>query len=104
MDIWLIILGMALVTFLPRVLPLVALRAEDLPPSLQKGLRYVPIAVLSAIVAASYLPSEDWLRFTLDERLLAGLIAIGVAWYSKSTLLTISFGMLALLLLGQVWP
>jgi len=100
MRIWLIIFGMAAVTYLPRMLPLTFIKEEALPRWARRGLNYVPLAVLSAIVGPAFLPSETFLHFVIDERLLAGVVAIGVAWLSKSTLLTILAGMLVLVALG----
>ena len=50
-EILALVLGCALVTALPRVLPLVALSRLQLPPWLTDWLRYVPIAVLAALLA-----------------------------------------------------
>ncbi len=50
-EILALVLGCALVTALPRVLPLVALSRLELPPWLADWLRYVPIAVLAALLA-----------------------------------------------------
>jgi branched-subunit amino acid transport protein len=101
MSIWLIILGMLLVTYLPRLLPLTVLREEVLPNWARQGLYYVPIAVLSAIAAIGFLPGEGWLRYTVDARLLAGVAAIGLAWWTRNAILTIAGGMGVLLLLQQ---
>ena len=99
MTIWLIIIGMAIVTYGPRVLPLTVLNEEALPYWLRRGLVYVPIAVLSAISVPSFLPHEEWGHFTLDGHLIAGVVGIAVAWYSKNTIITIVAGMVVLLLL-----
>jgi branched-subunit amino acid transport protein len=100
MNIWLIILGMALVTYGVRFLPLTVIDENALPRWARRGLTYVPIAVLSAIIAPEYVPSEDWFQYILDERLVAGIVAIGVAWFTRSTILTIIVGMVILIALG----
>ena len=46
-----LVLACALVTAVPRVLPLVALSRMQLPGWLLDWLRYVPVAVLSALLA-----------------------------------------------------
>src|SRR5207245_3037398 len=55
-EILALVLGCALVTAVPRVLPLVALSRLQLPPWLADWLRYVPLAVLAALLAIE-LPS-----------------------------------------------
>ena len=44
------LLGMGLVTYLPRLLPAWFLRGRELPPFLVAWLRYVPVAVLAALL------------------------------------------------------
>ncbi len=99
MTLWLTILGMAMVTFGVRVLPLTIFNAETLPVWMKRGLRYVPIAVLSAIVTPEYLPNNGWFDYTVDTHLVAGAAAIGVAWFTRSTILTLGVGMTLLIAL-----
>lgn len=100
MNIWLIIFGMAVVTYSIRFLPLTVIKAESLPFWAQRGLNYVPIAVLSAIIGPALLPSEEWFKFTLDAHFLAGIAAIAAAWWTRSTLITLAVGMAVLIALG----
>jgi len=99
MTIWFIILGMAAVTYIPRVMPLIALNEESLPLWARRGLSYVPIAVLSAVIAPEFLPSEDYGQFVVDGRLLAGIVAVAVAWKTHNTALTVILGIIALVIL-----
>jgi len=52
-----LVLACAAVTAVPRVLPLVALSRLALPRWLLEWLRYVPVAVLSALLAIELLSS-----------------------------------------------
>ena len=47
----LLILGMALVTYIPRVAPLLLLSSRQLNPHLMRWLEMVPPAVLAALLA-----------------------------------------------------
>jgi branched-subunit amino acid transport protein len=59
--------------------------------------------VLSAITAPELFLHEGTLDASpANPRLLAGLIAILVAWFSRNTLVTIVAGMLALFLLQWI--
>jgi len=95
--VWSIILTLALVTFVTRLSFLGLLAHVHLPNLLRRTLAYVPPAILAAIiapqvfpVAATGLPMLDW------PRLVAALIAFAVAFRTRSTLATVSIGMLAL--------
>jgi branched-subunit amino acid transport protein len=45
-----IIVGMGLVTYLPRMLPFVLFKGKELPPFIQGVLRNVPYATLGALI------------------------------------------------------
>ena len=54
-TIFLTIIGMAVVTYLPRVIPLLALTGRRLPDVVISWLGYVPPAVLAALLLPSLL-------------------------------------------------
>jgi branched-subunit amino acid transport protein len=89
MSLWPALLGMALVTFALRASFLVLPPGVETPALLKRALRYVPAAVLTAIWAPEVFGAAD-------ERLLAGVVAIAVAWRWRSTFATIVAGLLAL--------
>ena len=75
----------------------------ELPETVRRALHYVPPAVLSAIIFPELFLPSGTLDLSLENtRLLAGLIAILVAWFTRNTLITILAGMLALFLLKLV--
>lgn len=100
MSIWIIIFGMALVTYLPRLIPLTTVDEALLPEWIKRSLHYVPIVVLSAIVGRGILPSEEWLHYRVDGHLVAGMVAIGIAWFTRNTILTVVVGVGILLFLN----
>ena len=100
MSIWLVMILGGLITFLIRFSLIYLFGKFKIPETMQKALRYVPPAVLSAIIFPELFLQEGTLHLGLDNtRLLAGLIAILVAWFSRNTLITIIAGMIALFLL-----
>jgi len=100
MNIWLVLLLGGLITFGMRFSLIYLFGRFNVPEELQKALHYVPPAVLSAIIFPELFIRNDIVDLSLDNhRLLAGLIAILTAWFTKSILITILAGMLALLFL-----
>lgn len=86
-----------LVTFLIR-LSFIAF-GHRLPddPRLTAVLRYVPPAILGALIAPEIFISGGHLNLALDNpRLGAALVALFVAWRTRSVLATITAGMIAL--------
>ena len=100
MNIWLSMLLGGLITFGMRFSLIYLFGRFQVPETMRKALHYVPPAVLSAIIFPELFIHEGVLNLALDNtRLLAGLIAVVVAWFSRNTLVTIIAGMIALLLL-----
>jgi branched-subunit amino acid transport protein len=93
-----IIVGMALVTISIRY-PLMALLGKlSLPEPIFRALKYVPPAVLTAIIVPAMLFKNDALVISYtNDYLIAGIISVVVAWRSKNLLLTIVVGMASLL-------
>ena len=50
MSTFFLVAGMALVTYIPRLLPFVALRSETLPPFARRFLSLLPVAALGALI------------------------------------------------------
>ncbi|MBK8783937.1 MAG: AzlD domain-containing protein [Anaerolineales bacterium] len=100
MNIWLVMLIGGLITFGMRFSLIYLFGRFEIPETMRRALHYVPPAVLSAIIVPELLFRNNVLDLSLDNtRLLAGVIAILAAWFSKNTLVTILVGMAALLIL-----
>lgn len=101
--ILLLILGMALVTYLPRMLPLVALSHVKLPTLVLKWLGYVPVSVLAALLAKELLISDAGLALPPEHpQLLAAVPAFLVAATTRSLMGTVVAGIAAMALLRLV--
>jgi len=100
MNIWLVMLLGGLITFLIRFSFIYLFGRFEIPETIRRSLHYVPPAVLSAIIFPELFLRDGTLNVSLENtRLLAGLVAILVAWFTKNTLITIIAGMVALFLL-----
>lgn len=90
----LLIAGMALVTFLIRYPALAILGRISLPPALVRALRYVPVAVLTAIIMPLMLmPDGEPALEPSNAFLAAGIASALISWRTKNLLLTIVLGM-----------
>ena len=103
-NVLLISLGMAVVTFLPRFLPMYILTRMEIPKLVIDWLRYVPVAVLAALIVPGILTSERQIFLSLgNSYLVAAIPAFLVAWRTKSMMLTVTAGM-AMVLVLQLLP
>ncbi len=96
MNIWLVMLGMMLVTYGMRVLPLVAVRVKP-SPAFEQLLSYVPPAVFAALIVPEFIIPHGKLEF--GPALFAGAIGVLVAWRTQNMALTILAGIGAFVLL-----
>lgn len=67
-----LIIGMMLVTYIPRLIPLITLSKKPLPPKIRRLLTYIPYTALSALIVRGILQATDG-------RYLITSIGIGVA-------------------------
>lgn len=70
----------------------------SLPAWLHRAMRFVPAAVLSALIFPALLIQNGELSLSVEnDRLLAGIVAMIIAWRTKNLLATIAAG------LGVFW-
>ncbi len=99
MTIWLTILAVGAINYVARLSFIVFFARRDMPALLDRALKHVPAAMLTAIVVpAVVFVVPGVLRLDpANAKLIAALAALAVAAWSRSTTLTITVGM------GVLW-
>ncbi len=93
--IFLTILGMALVTYVPRLLPVWLLSSRSLPPLVIAWLRYVPVAVLAAMLFPAIVIRDSQVDLGLSNLFLwAAFPTFLVAWKKRSLFGSVIVGMI----------
>ena len=77
-------------------------RIEAVPDRVTNALRFVPPAVFAALAVPAIVAPEGAVAVVGNGRLLAAVVAAGVAWYVDDILATIAAGMAAFWLLRFV--
>lgn len=99
-TIWTIFVAAAIATYALRLSFILLLdRVEEVPPQVVGVLRFVPAAVLAALVvpAIVVMMIEPTVGIDVDPaKAVAGVIAAFVAWRTENVLATIGIGMIAL--------
>jgi branched-subunit amino acid transport protein len=99
-QIWLTLIIAGTLTYLTRLSFIALLDRWQLPPIVLRALRFVPPAVLSAIIFPELFIRSGIMDVSLNNfRLIAGVIAALVGWRTRNIFLTIAAGMAALYLL-----
>ncbi|MGE5553470.1 MAG: AzlD domain-containing protein [Betaproteobacteria bacterium] len=102
---WLILIaGMALVTYGPRVAPLLFLHQRKLPEPVLRWLSFIPVAILAALLAPSLVVMNGRLALSRENLyLLAALPTFLVAFFHRRSLfLTALVGMASLVVLRRL--
>ncbi|WP_042457044.1 AzlD domain-containing protein [Neobacillus dielmonensis] len=99
-GILIIIIGTALVTFLPRVLPLMVLSRFELPEWGTRWLSFVPISVMAALVGQEIFMNDGELSLSFRNLdLIAAIPTFLVAVKTRSLLATVLCGIISMMLL-----
>ena len=94
LTLWLTIVGTGAVTFTLRLSFIALAGRMEIPLLLGRALRFVPAAVLTAVVIPLLFYTNGALEVSLgNERLLAGVVAALIAWRTRSVLFTLGGGM-----------
>ena len=96
--IWFLMIVTGFFTFGTRFVMLTGIFGKKLPVWLIEALRFVPIAVLTAIIVPAVLidPANQQIAVTDTHRLLAAFIAIAVALITRQVITTIGAGLATL--------
>ncbi len=89
--IWLIV-GLAVVTYIPRMIPLVFFNSDKIPPVIQNVLKNVPFAILGALIFPGILTINDDMMFGV----IGAVAAIVAAYLGANLIVVVMFAVAAL--------
>jgi branched-subunit amino acid transport protein len=95
-QVWLV-LGMAAVTYIPRMLPFFLLEKIRLSPFWKRFLRFIPFSALGALIFPEILFSVG--KGKMIEALLATLLCAGLAWFRVNVVIVVLAGITAVYLM-----
>ena len=99
---FLIIAGMAIVTFATRFASVAILGQKKMPPGLERWLRHIPTGILAALIVPTLLLPKGYIDISFDNHyLVAGLVAAAAAWKSRNMVATLILGMGTMFLLRR---
>lgn len=97
-EIFLIIMGMAVVTFCTRFTSVVLFRQMGVPVWFERWMKHVPTGILTALVMPALLLPQGYLDVSMHNHyLLAGLVATVATCLFHNAIATMSLGLVAML-------
>jgi len=101
-DVLVGITGMALATFFTRFACLALFRRGGVPAWLERWLKHMPTAILTALIVPSLLLPGGTLDISMGNHyLLAGCVAGVAAYKSRNVVATMALGLLVMLALRR---
>jgi len=98
-DYWLSILILGAVVYLSRAIGLVAIPSGEIPMWIDRRLRLVPVAILTALVAPNLITPT---RVTEPQVLIASVVTLIAAFKTRQPVLALVVGVVALVALRAV--
>ena len=100
LKLWIVILAVGALNYLSRLSFIAFFASREMPPLLARALKFVPAAMLTALVLPMVLsPTAAGALAGVNPRIPAAIVAAFVAFHPHSTLKTLAAGMGALWLL-----
>jgi branched-subunit amino acid transport protein len=100
LSILLIIIGCAIVTVIPRVIPFIMIRNSELPPKLVKWLSYIPICIFTALIVDSMIIDDSASLLAIDWTVVMAILpTLIVAIWTRSLSLTVIVGIVTMALI-----
>lgn len=96
-----LILGMALVTYLPRLLPMLVLSNRSIPEKMSKWMSFVPVSIFAALIFSDvfFWESQFNVNPIVNIKLLPSVLVFIVAYKTKSLLWSMVLGIAAITLM-----
>ncbi len=96
-----LILGMAVVTYLPRVLPMLVLNNRSIPEKVSKWMSFIPVSIFAALICSDIFFWKS--QFNIDPvsniKLIPSVIVFFVAYKTKNLLWSMVLGISAITLM-----
>jgi len=102
-TIFLIIVGCALVTMIPRVLPFLVVRNMVLPQPVMKWLSYIPVCIFTALVVESMLDKQGNTLHIEWPAVIVLIPTLLVALKTKSLSMTVVVGVICMAVVRFFW-
>ena len=99
----LLIIGMAVVSYIPRIVPMMYFSKREIPQWFHDWMKYVPAALFAALFFKDVFIVEHEFSFLSNLKIIAALIVMGVAYKTKSMGLSVISGLVSIILLSVIF-
>lgn len=103
MKIWILIIGMGIVTYLPRMMPLLIFSKKNIPPWLESWFKFIPVGIFSALVFPNIFIRNQMFSMTINNiELISSILVFAIAFKTRSLGLSVIVGIISYWILGEI--
>lgn len=104
-SLFLFIFAAGILTYLPRLLPLLVLKKISLPSWFEKWMSYLPTTIFASLIATDIFFWEGKFQLNMWDnlKLIPSLLTVIIAYQTKNMILSILMGMVSISLLLWVF-
>ncbi|MEO6927578.1 MAG: AzlD domain-containing protein [Casimicrobiaceae bacterium] len=102
LTLWTVIVVVGALNYLSRLSFIALFARRTMPAMLARALKYVPAAMLTALVLPMVFVSTPTFASLLSPRVIAALVAGAIGFFTRNTLATVVVGMGTLWLLQAI--
>ncbi|CRH17455.1 AzlD domain-containing protein [Carnobacterium maltaromaticum] len=96
-----LILGMAVVTYLPRMLPMLLLNNREIPEKIVRWMSFIPVSIFAALIFSDIFFWEN--QFSINPlenlKLIPAIVVFFIAYKTKNIMWSIVFGVVGISLM-----
>ncbi|MGG7176426.1 AzlD domain-containing protein [Clostridium paraputrificum] len=101
LNVYLLILGIAIFTYIPRSFPIIYLSKKELPTWLKEWMKFIPAAIFAALICPDIFTNAGKLDISFTNiKLISSIVVLIVAFKKKSLGLSIAVGASTIFLLN----
>ncbi|NMB95401.1 MAG: AzlD domain-containing protein [Clostridiaceae bacterium] len=99
LSIYVIIIGMAVVTYIPRVLPVFIMGRFKMPKWVNRWLQSIPYAALGALIFPGILTVESQIPLI---GIIGGVVALIISWFKVNVIFSVIGSILAVMIVKMI--
>ncbi|MFK4567971.1 AzlD domain-containing protein [Enterococcus sp. UD-01] len=101
-SLFLLVLGLFVVSYIPRVIPMLYFSKRKVPTWFSDWMKYVPVALFAALSFKDVFITHEHLDLMWNVKIIAMALVLGIAYKTKSMALSVIVGLLAIFLLSMI--
>lgn len=103
LNVYLLIFGTAICTYIPRALPMVYLAGKELPEWLKDWMKFIPVGIFAALICPDIFTNNKEIYISINNvKLIASIVVLLISLKKKSLGISILVGVVTITILNFI--